>query len=157
MRQQRCTTKSVSKCHKMIFSFSGSSCNKLEHDSKKHVCLTFSIVHHIYNQRKPNFVSDDYKWKHKMSWTFCTPYKKKLGVCELTGFCGNGLGNSSRTSGSHGGLGGWRRCSFSIPIASNIICTESLTHCKITNFCSNLLQTFLLTFAFHFACKASCK
>lgn len=35
------------------FSFSGSSCNKLEHDSKKHVCLTFSIVHHIHNKRKP--------------------------------------------------------------------------------------------------------
>jgi len=140
-----------------FFSFSGSSCNKLEHDSKKHVCLTFSIVHHIYNKRKPTLYPMTTNENTKCHGQFCTPYKNKFRVCELTGFCGNGLGNSSRTLGSHGGLGGWRRCSFSIPIASNIICTELLTRCKITNFRSNLLQTFLLTFAFHFACKALCK
>jgi hypothetical protein len=44
-----------------FFHFQEALATNLEHDSKKHVCLTFSIVHHIYNKRKPNFVSDDYK------------------------------------------------------------------------------------------------
>jgi hypothetical protein len=81
MRQQRCTTKSVSKCHKVIFfSFSGSSCNKPEHESKKHVCLTFSIVHHIYNKRIPTLYPMTTSENTKCHGHSVHPKKKSL-VC----------------------------------------------------------------------------
>jgi hypothetical protein len=72
MREQRCTTKLVSKHHKVIFSFSGRSCNKLEHDSKKH--------HHVYNKRKPTLYPMTTNENTKCHGHFVHPAKRSL-VC----------------------------------------------------------------------------
>jgi hypothetical protein len=77
----------------MIFSFAGSSCNELEHDSKKHVCLTFSIVHHISNKRKPTLYPMTPNEHTKCHGHSVHPTKRSLVCVSLQVFVARAWGN----------------------------------------------------------------